>query len=356
MAKQPIAYLRLQQQHISHPIATPQKAAAHLIAVQAQDYAASKWAMGSRAPGVTDADIENAYNEASIVRTWAFRNTLHTLAAADVHWVLDMMGKRMIGKHSTYYRQHGIEESTLRKSQPILHRALEGGQHLTREALADALTAKRIKLGPLHINFILLRAAMDKLICYGPRQGKALTFTLLDNWVTPPKNILDYDAALARLAERYCQSRAPVTSADFAWWTGLTGTDAKRGLEMASGLETFSQDGQTYYIPAGLALEQDGKGIYLLPAFDEYLVGYADRTAALDKSLFKKVVTPNGIFFPTIVINGRVEGIWKRTFKNNEMHVTLHPFSPLSKTRVAAIQTVARRYAAFMECRLVLPH
>ncbi|PUZ28393.1 winged helix DNA-binding domain-containing protein [Chitinophaga parva] len=355
MAKMPIAHLRLQQQHISHPINTAVAAATHLVAVQAQDYAAAKWALGLRAPGVTDAGIEAAYNAGSIVRTWAFRNTLHTLAADDVHWVLDLVGQRMISKHATYYRQHGIEESTLRKSQPILHRVLEGGQHLTREALADALTARRIKLGPQHINFILLRAAMDKLVCYGPRQGKALTFTLLQDWVKPPKATLGFDEALAQLAQRYCQSRGPVTSADFAWWAGLTGTDAKKGMEMATGLETFTSNGQTYYMPAGLKLQHDGKGIYLLAAFDEYLVGYADRSAALDDPTFKKVVyTANGIFFPTIVINGRVEGIWKRTFKNNEVYVTLHPFSPLSKTRLAAITTVARRYAAFMGCKLVL--
>jgi hypothetical protein len=69
---------------------------------------------------------------------------------------------------------------------------------------------------------------------------------------------------------------------------------------------------------------------YLLPAYDEYTVAYRDRSAVLDPVDAKQGHSGNGIFYPTIVVDGRVAGTWKRTLKNNRVVITTQPFPPFT--------------------------
>ena len=48
-----------------------------MVAMQAQDYPAAKWAIGLRAPGCHDGDIEQAFNDGKILRTHVLRPTWH---------------------------------------------------------------------------------------------------------------------------------------------------------------------------------------------------------------------------------------------------------------------------------------
>ena len=354
-----ISHQRLHQLQISSvPFTTPAQVVASLGAVQAQDYAGFKWSVGLRLPSATDSDIEAALADRSIVRTWALRNTLHTLAAEDVHWVLTLLSERLIGQHAFYYKQQELDLKTIRKSQQILQRTLENGQQLTRKEIAVALEKKGIALGDMRLTFILLRAALDKVICLGARREKEFTYTLLDEWITAPKEIMDHEEALAKLATIYFTGHGPATIKDFAWWTGITATEAKKGLEMIQvQLTSTNTDGQTYWMAPGITPDKNKvKGVFLLPGFDEYLLGYTDRSAAMEDEIFRKVVyTKNGLFNPTIVVNGRIEGLWKRTIKKNSVVIDLQPFTPFSKARLNAVAVQAKRYAKFLELKPVLP-
>ena len=65
-----IPHQRLSNQHISRPtLEKPGHVVEWLCAVQAQDYAGAKWALGSRMRKATDDDVERAFNEGSILRT-----------------------------------------------------------------------------------------------------------------------------------------------------------------------------------------------------------------------------------------------------------------------------------------------
>lgn len=88
---------------------------------------------------------------------------------------------------------------------------------------------------------------------------------------------------------------------------------------------------------------------HLLPGFDEYLLGYADRSAQLDPVHADRVVPGgNGIFLPMAVLRGRVVGAWTRTERSRDVRVTLTPFEPLDAAAVRALEAAARRYAAFL--------
>jgi hypothetical protein len=172
-------------------------------------------------------------------------------------------------------------------------------------------------------------------------QDKQQTFVLLDEWVPNSRN-LSREESLAELAGRYFASHGPATVHDFAWWAGLTVTEAKSGLG-ASMPELISEkiDGKEYWTTGDAPDDKayDKSGVNLLPAFDEYLIGYKDRAAVLDLEDAPKVVPgKNGVFLPTIVVGGRVVGTWKRKLKKNSIDLTLSLFTHLGDSDEGAIK------------------
>jgi len=131
---------------------------------------------------------------------------------------------------------------------------------------------------------------VDRIICFGARRGKQATFTLLEEWA-PRDRKLDRDAALAELTSRYFVGHGPATLQDFVWWSGLKVSDAKAGLALAkSRLESLNVNDQVYWLsPEISSLNTAAPTVYLLPGFDEYLLGYRDRSASLNPADAQKV-------------------------------------------------------------------
>jgi hypothetical protein len=241
-------------------------------------------------------------------------------------------------------------------SAKVLAGALQGGKQLTRNAIYQLLEQAGIATASSRGLHILLRLAHDQLICFGAREGKQPTFALLDEWAPAAKS-LPQDEALATLALRYFTSHGPATIQDFMWWSGLTTKEAKAGLAATEGqLEHACIGEQEYYFardlphPPGKAREA-----YLLPPYDEFLVAYRDRSAALDPQ-YNTLIVPggNGIFNPIVVIGGRVLGTWKRVFKGSSVALTFSPFETFSSADASAIRPVAERYSQFVGKRAVV--
>src|SRR5687767_2379055 len=92
-----ILQLRLEQQFIAMPFpGNAPELASHLCAMQAQDYAAAKWAMGLRLPGFTDEMADAAFADKSLIRTYSLRSTLHIVNPADVRWLTALARERYI--------------------------------------------------------------------------------------------------------------------------------------------------------------------------------------------------------------------------------------------------------------------
>lgn len=88
---------------------------------------------------------------------------------------------------------------------------------------------------------------------------------------------------------------------------------------------------------------------YALPGFDEYLLGYKDRSAVLAAAHADRVCPGgNGMFAPTMVVDGRVVGTWKRAIKKSSVAIEAMPFATLPKTARRAFDEAAARYAAFI--------
>jgi hypothetical protein len=346
-----IALQRLLSQQIAQPtFAHPSELVAWLGAVQAQDYLGALWALGLRTPGATEQSIEAALAEKTIVRTWPMRGTIHFVAAADVRWMLELLAPRVTRRSKSRHAQLGLDEAIVAASAEVIARALQGGKQLPRNALYELLEQANIATGSSRGLHILGRLAHDRLICFGARAGKQPTFALLDEWAPGAKS-LPRDEALATLALRYFTGHGPATVADLMWWSGLTTAEAKAGLAaVAAQLGCESIAGQDYYFARDLpAAATEALDAFLLPPFDEFLVGYRDRSAALDAHYNTRVVPGgNGIFNPIVVIGGRVVGTWKRAFKKDRVVMTFSPFTTFSEAQASAITAAAERYGRFL--------
>lgn len=346
-----IALARLASQQVARPaLQTPAEVVAWLGAVQAQDYLGALWAVGLRVPGGTEALVEQALAQRAVVRTWPMRGTIHFVAPADVRWMLELLTPRVVQRSQSRLRGLGLDAPTLAASAEVLARALAGGRQLTRPQLYAALEQAGIPADGQRGLHILGQLAHARLICFGPRAGKQPTFTLLDEWV-PAAPALPRDEALARLALRYFTSHGPATLQDFVWWSGLTVGDARAGLAgAAERLASAAVDGQTYhYAPEAAELSEACAGTFLLPPFDEFLVAYRDRGAALDPQHAGMVVPGgNGIFNPIVVTGGRVAGTWKRTLKRDRVEIGFAPFAPWDAAQRRAAEAAAEFYGRFL--------
>ncbi len=345
-----VAKLRL----INHQIAysatkEPGEVVASLGAMQAQDYQSALWAIGLRAKQVTLPEVESAISNRAIVRIWLLRGTLHFVTAPDVHWMLKLLGPQIIAASAGRHRQLKLDEATFMRAEELFVEALQNGQ-LTRDEMFKVLEKGGISHEGQRGYHILWRAALKGLICFGPQKGKEQTFALLKQYVPKGKSVKQAEA-LSELAHRYFSSRGPALLEDFAWWSGLKLSDAKIALETASSrLRSETIEGKRYWMPH--STPENAKELataFLLPAFDEYILGYSDRTATLEQPYFKKAVSNNGIFYPTISINGKVVGTWKRTFKKSNIVIMLSPFKTLTPTQRSSIALAAKHYSRFME-------
>ncbi len=347
-----IAHLRLLNQHIAHaPFDRPEALVQWLGAVQAQDYAAAKWALGLRLQNVTADDIEQAFAAGAFLRTHVMRPTWHFVSPADIRWLLALTAPRVKAASAYWYRKLELDDAFFLRSNDVLTKALQGGQQRTRPELVLVLQQAGIATDDLQrMTYIMMRAELDGVVCSGARRDKQFTYALLDERA-PQARMLDHDEALATLTERYFTSHGPATLPDFVWWSGLTVADAKAGLAMVQ--SQFTQEsinGQTYWFSTSTPPTKDpSSAVYLLPNFDEYIVGYTDRSAVFDLSHITKLDDrANVLFNHTIVLAGQVVGTWKRTLKKNSIIITPTLFTPLNTAESHALTTAINHYASFL--------
>jgi len=349
--------LRLRMRHLgmSHAIhaalsepAALADAVTHLGAVQAQDYPGAKWSLGVRAQGITDCAVEAAMGRRDIVRTWALRGTLHLLPAVDVRWILGLIAPRVIPNLVAQCRRLELTEDLIGRSQSVLADCLAGGRSLTRPEMFEALEGAGIPLRENRGSYILYRAALDQVICNASRRGKEFTFARLDEWA-PKGVVLEGEDALGELTRRYFGSHGPASERDFAWWSGLTLSAVRAGIAMIRPeLVEVSSEGQQYWMSAGEDCDcRPSSEAYLLPGFDEFMLGYRDRDAAIPESFRAMLKPANGVFTPIIVIDGRVVGTWRRTANARAMKVEITPFAPLLTGQEDAINIAMERFCAF---------
>jgi hypothetical protein len=345
-----IGFHRLSNQHIAaEKFEKAEDAVRRMGALQAQDYMQAVWAIGARTVSGTLADIEQAIENGKIIRTWPMRGTIHFIPPEDARWMLGLSAPRLLASDQRRMAQLDLNVDIMARCRDLFCEALSGGRRLSRPEMMSVLESAGITTRGQRGYHILWYIAQSGVIYIGPMQGKQQTFALLDELV-PDSRDLPRDEALAELARRYFSSHGPATVHDFAWWAGISVTDARQGLEaVKSGLVSDSIEGTPYWMKDGAAaFTHDDPTMYLLPGFDEFLLGYKDRSAVLAAEHAQRIVPGNnGMFLPMMVAAGQVVGTWKRTIKKKGVEVILYPFAPLGHLEDRAVEA-ASAYADFI--------
>ncbi|MCW5888458.1 MAG: AlkZ family DNA glycosylase [Anaerolineales bacterium] len=346
---------RLANQHLAgNPLSTPLEVVAAQGAVQAQDFYGALWALAQRLPaGWTESAVEAWFADGRILRTHILRPTWHFVAPEDLRWMLLLSAPRVNAFNAYMYRQHGIDATTQKRALKALQRSLEGGRQLMRKELAEALEDSGIPIGSgapgsIRLAHILMFAELAGLITSGPRRGKQFTYMLLDERAPAARRLPTRAEALAELARRYFGARGPASAHDFAWWSGLTLADCRAGAQ-AAGLHSTELDGKTYWWSEERAPANSVRSAWLLPNFDEYGIGFADRRH-IEPQAYKSFWAGGNYMLPHFyIINGRTAGMWKRELGKQEVRITLQsPFGGDLRADAKVLDGNIQRYAKFL--------
>ncbi len=356
MDRDQLIRMRLQRHQLTCLAAeSPEALVRWMGAMQAQDYRQALWGIGARLPGSTARQVEAAIAGARIVRTWAMRGTIHFVPVEDVRWMVRLLAARVLARDARRQSQLGLDADVLARCDALIVSLLQGGKQMTRSALLAGLEQAGISMNGPRGYHILWSSGQMGTIVITETDDKEQTFRLLDD-CTPHSRSLSPDEALIEITRRYFRSHAPATAHDFAWWTGLSVTEARQGIAaLGTLLHRETIDGTPYWYSDEACADAPTQAVTLLPGYDEYLLGYRTRDAVLDPQFAERVCPGgNGVFQPMIVTDGRITGVWKRTFRKRDITLTRAPFVEGERGHDADLQAQIDRFAAFWEMPVTL--
>jgi hypothetical protein len=317
-------------------------------AIQAQDFSMAKLALGVRLLDSTEEKIVESLNKGEIIRTHLMRPTWHFVTAEDIYWMLELTAPQIKTSLKSRHTQLELSESIFAKSNSVIEKSLRGGVTLSREELAEGISKAGINTDANRLSHLFLRAELDGILCNGPIIDNKLTFSLLRERVPYRKN-LSREESLGELANRYFRSHSPASIQDFSWWSGLSHKDAMNAMEsVRQNFITEIIGSRIYLFPN--ALHHSGNerdSVQLLPAYDEFLISYRDRSPSLSLTDNKKAVSVNGIFNPVVVINGQVNGLWRRSIRNEKVILELILFNQEANTKKELFEETAAKIGRF---------
>jgi hypothetical protein len=345
--------LRLESQQLNGTtLNTAGELVAWFGAVQGQEYALTKWGLGLRLSNLLDSDIEKELTDGKIFRTHLLRPTWHFVTSEDIHWLLKLTSPRINATNAYMYRKLDLDEAVFNKCNSLLTKLLQGHRQLTRIEINGEFGKNKIEATGHRLSYIMMRSELDGILCSGARQGNQFTYALLEERV-PKRKKLNREEALAELAKRYFISRGPATVFDFSTWSGLTLTECRQGIELSkSCFDKMTLEKKEYYFSTHLISNLGPYSrILLLPIYDEFIMGYKDRSAIME---FKQSLNPNPSFHFNcmIVLDGQIIGTWKRTLEKKQIVLKYNLFGTLSSKQNRELENIIQRFAAFHKIKL----
>ncbi|BDH58283.1 winged helix DNA-binding domain-containing protein [Tsukamurella sp. PLM1] len=333
---------------------TAEDAARGMLALQAQDAGAARWALALRAADrPTDAAVLDDLAGRRIARNRPARGTLQITAADDLHWLSAALTDRSRAEAAKRRPQLGLTDAVVDGAERAIRAELAGGNTRTRSELVDACAAAGVELDNAQAGHVLRHLTELMAIVFADPRTKTDVFALADDWITDRR---DPDHALGEAVSRFVAARGPVTRQDFGKWAYLPMGAVDTGLEAAAGtVERVTLAGKKFLVTPGTAditdtqVDEALATPLLLPAFDEYIIGYASRAPQLDEAFLARIVPGrNGVFKPMVVVDGEIVGVWNRRTTAKAVTVTVEPFTRITKADERRLAGPARDYGRFL--------
>ncbi len=331
-----------------------------LVAVQAQDFGPAKWSIAQRTPGVSNAQLDQAFSDGELLRTHVLRPTWHFVRPGDLRWLLELTAPRVHALNRHYRDKEGLDAATLDRAADVIGSALAGGDHLTKRELVEQLGRAGLELNPMRVTLLVMHVELEGLICSGRVRGKQQTYALLDERVPAAAEAgrpRGRAAMVRELARRYFTGHGPATVNDFTWWSSLRVADVTPALaQLGDHLVSEQVDGVTYWsgtvdaaAATGAVSEPAPGGVRLIQVYDEYLVGYRESKVLVD--LARRAQTrPEGYPFNLqILLDGQIAGSWRRTITKSAVRIEVTLLTPFTAAQLTALRAEAERHGRFLE-------
>ncbi|WP_019204073.1 winged helix DNA-binding domain-containing protein [Tsukamurella sp. 1534] len=333
---------------------TAADAARGMLAVQAQDAGAARFALSLRAADrPDDAAVLADLAERRLVRNRPARGTLQICAPEDLHWLSAALTVRSRAESARRRPQLGLTDAMVDGADAAVRTALAGGKSLPRTDLVDACAAAGIAFDTSQASHVLRDLTEAMTIVFADPTAKGDAFALADDWITDRR---EPDHALGEAVSRFVGGRGPVTRQDVGKWAYLPMGAVDEGIEAAGdAIDRITLAGTHYLVPAGTADITDDEvdaalaSPLLLPGFDEYVIGYGSRAAQLDETYFNRIVPGrNGVFKPMVVVDGEIVGTWARKSTAKAVKITVEPFTRITVATRRRLAGAARGYGEFL--------
>jgi hypothetical protein len=322
----------------------------HLVGVQAQVVSASALALRARTTGLTNERVRDARTrDRSIVRTWAMRGTLHLVAAEDYGWLIPIVTEPRVANAYRRLHQEGVAREHAGRAVRFIERMLEREGPLTRPEIAGRLRRRGIRTEGQAIAHLVWLAAASGAICFGPDRGEDETYVLVRDWLGEQKQ-MEPEAGLGELTVRYLASHAPAEPADLGAWSGVRLYHVKLGWKRVEDrlVEVATARGRAWTLRSPRTQAPPGL-VRLLPAFDEYLLGWKDRGFVASATSRSQINRGGGWLHPVVLVDGRAVGTWRTTGTADHVLLEVRPFAGLSPTVRGKIRKEVSDVAAFLD-------
>lgn len=339
-----------------------------MTAMQAQDLGHALWAVGQRVAGSGASEVRAALDAGTVVRSWPMRGTLHLVAPEDLRWMLGITSGRLMQSLRTRHRELNITPDDISHARDValetiatLSRDTEAAGASREQLFAAFEEAGQVTKAQRGIHLIACLCQEASLV-QGPMAGSKgnagvqQLFVPFNQWIRDSRAV-DRESGLAEWFLRYIHSHGPATVRDFAWWTQVPLSEARAALGAVQDQLVELPFGDTSYWMSQetAAMLDDGvpgaRTVLALPGFDEFLLGYQDRSLVLAPE-YAELVVPgkNGVFKRIIVAGGGVVGTWARTGTGKSAGVVPEPFTgTLGPSAERSFLAQARAYLKFME-------
>lgn len=339
---------------ITRPYERPVDVAIALGAMQGQDLPGVLASVALRTTGGSLTEVFDALNAGELVRGYPMRGTVFLMPASTVVWTTQLCVGPAVRAARARRAQLGLMEGEIARAREVALGLLEAGPR-SRGDLFEAWQAAGIPTGEGRGYHVLFSLIADTDLVYGPWNGTDQDVASVRQWLPRSARLdelFDGDriSAVASLLLTYLTSHGPATIRDFAWWTKLPLGEIRAALPSIREQLSCDDAPEPRYWRAGLpeevaALGREPAAVLLLPGFDEFILGYQDRTFAMTPAEHTRLVPGNnGVFKKSVVVGGLVKAVWSRGGRPGRRTLAVDEFVTLSPARLRAARA---RYDAF---------
>ncbi len=289
--------------------------------------------------------IRDSIRYKKLLRSWFMRNTVHTMTTVHAFVARPALRESLVQEWNRWTVRSGSKESpdSWNAHYKQVLAALEDGPLSLSELLDRYSPASG---NPRRVlSRVMREMSLKGLVCNGEPRGPwyhdtEQTYADVKRWM-PGMTEAEETGAQEALMMDYLRGYGPAREQDYAYWAGLKVSAARKVLKrIEPGLAAVGAAGQKgkLYLPADnlpdLVQTEEVPLVRLLPKFDALMMGHREKARFMDEPTRKRVFLPTAEVSATVLVDGRVEGVWNLKKEGEAWSLGVELFKELDEEHV----------------------